>query len=55
MDEFLSVCDELKKEILVDLKETHNMPDEAINWISEMIEYNCKGGKMNRGLSVVHW
>ncbi|KAL0589354.1 hypothetical protein ABG067_002573 [Albugo candida] len=29
------------------------MPQDAIEWIREVMEYNCLGGKLNRGLLVV--
>ncbi len=28
------------------------MPQEALDWVRKMIEYNVKGGKLNRGLTV---
>lgn len=31
------------------------MPQDAIEWIREVMEYNCLGGKLNRGLLVVEW
>ena len=28
------------------------MPQEALDWVKKMIDYNVKGGKLNRGLTV---
>ena len=49
---FTDVFDELVQEltsILVDYK----MPQEAIKWYVDLLNYNTPGGKLNRGLSVV--
>jgi hypothetical protein len=31
----------------------YEMPDEAVQWIDRMIQYNAYGGKMNRGLTTM--
>ena len=36
MVEFITVCDELKKDILADLEQVHKLPREAIEWINEV-------------------
>ncbi|KAF0693350.1 Aste57867_15682 [Aphanomyces stellatus] len=52
--EFVTICHELKDEILDMMKTKYSMPTEAVDWVKEMIEYNCIGGKLNRGISVIH-
>jgi hypothetical protein len=49
---FLEIADRLAAEVLRDFSTTYEMPAEPIKWISDMIEYNVKGGKLNRGLTV---
>lgn len=48
VDEFAGLVEELK-EILV----LYNMPQEAIEWFTNNLNYNTPGGKLNRGLSVI--
>ena len=50
---FNEICDQLTAEILAELKSTYDMPAEAVEWVRRMIEYNVKGGKLNRGLTVI--
>ncbi|OQS04034.1 farnesyl pyrophosphate synthetase [Thraustotheca clavata] len=52
--EFIKVCYELKEEILATMKNKYSMPEEALQWVNEMVDYNCIGGKLNRGISVIH-
>ncbi|CAK4067165.1 unnamed protein product [Aphanomyces euteiches] len=54
IQEFVAVCHELKEEILEMMTKKYSMPTEAVEWVKEVIEYNCVGGKMNRGISVIH-
>ncbi|EQC29141.1 hypothetical protein SDRG_13014 [Saprolegnia diclina VS20] len=54
IDEFIKICYELKEEVLTTMKTKYTMPQEAIDWVNEMIDYNCIGGKLNRGISVIH-
>lgn len=49
---FNEICDRLTREILAELGTTYEMPQEALDWVKKMIEYNVKGGKLNRGLTV---
>lgn len=35
-----------------ELAGAYEMPQEALDWVRKMIEYNVKGGKLNRGLTV---
>ncbi|POM78349.1 Farnesyl pyrophosphate synthetase [Phytophthora palmivora] len=53
-EEFIAVCGKLKLEVLELLRTKHQLPQEALDWVNEMVEYNCIGGKLNRGISVVH-
>jgi hypothetical protein len=49
---FNEICDRLTREILAELATTYEMPQEALDWVKKMIDYNVKGGKLNRGLTV---
>ncbi|KAG1701553.1 hypothetical protein DVH05_010854 [Phytophthora capsici] len=53
-EEFIAVCGKLKLDVLDLLRTKHQLPQEALDWVDEVIEYNCIGGKLNRGISVVH-
>ena len=50
---FVSVCECLIQECTESLDSTHELPQMEQKWIVDMLEYNVKGGKMNRGLMVV--
>ncbi|CAJ1419377.1 unnamed protein product [Effrenium voratum] len=50
---FTQICDSLIKECTQDLSTSHELPPMEKKWIIDMLEYNVKGGKMNRGLMVV--
>ncbi|CAE7565027.1 ERG20 [Symbiodinium natans] len=50
---FESVCECLIQECTASLPSTHELPKMEQKWIVDMLEYNVKGGKMNRGLMVV--
>eukprot|EP00953_Heterococcus_sp_UTEX-ZZ885_P033196 17290-Heterococcus_DN1.PRE.4 len=50
---FAVLCDILIAETLIDLKEEYEGIPEQIDWIARMLEYNVKGGKMNRGIGVI--
>lgn len=50
---FLSVCDMLISEIVAELPVAYDLPERETKWIGDMLQYNVKGGKMNRGLMVV--
>ncbi|CAI5741168.1 unnamed protein product [Hyaloperonospora brassicae] len=52
--EFIAVCTKLKLEMLELLQTKHELPQETLDWLNEVVEYNCSGGKLNRGMSVVH-
>jgi farnesyl diphosphate synthase len=43
----------LADELLAELN-TYNIPKNAYDWLKELLYYTVPGGKMNRGLSVVH-
>ena len=40
--------------LVKEISRRHELNEEARSYVKEMIEYNVQGGKMNRGLSVVH-
>jgi cytochrome b561 len=50
---FAALCDILIAEVLIDLREEYDGIPEQIDWIARMLEYNVKGGKMNRGIGVI--
>ena len=50
---FLKVCDRLIDEIHAELPMMYSLPPRELKWVRDMLEYNTKGGKMNRGLMVV--
>lgn len=50
---FLNICNLLMKEIVAELPVRYDLPASETQWINDMLEYNVKGGKMNRGLMVV--
>ncbi|CAG8489523.1 8274_t:CDS:10 [Paraglomus occultum] len=49
---FNELFDKLQAEFIDEIR-TYQMPDDAIDWITRMINHTVPGGKMNRGLSVV--
>jgi len=52
-ESFLRVCDRLVDEAVDDLPKTHELPKPEVKWIKDMLTYNLRGGKMNRGMMVV--
>mmetsp|Transcript_44980 Transcript_44980/g.137377 ORF Transcript_44980/g.137377 Transcript_44980/m.137377 type:complete len:422 (-) Transcript_44980:410-1675(-) len=50
---FLKICDMLIAEITAELPTHYDLPPRETKWLNDMLEYNTKGGKMNRGLMVV--
>lgn len=52
LKEFLTTFDVLAAEVLSDVAQCE-MPSEAQKWVTDNLQYNVPGGKMNRGLSVV--
>lgn len=50
---FKKICDMLIAEITAELPSHYDLPPRETKWIEDMLEYNTKGGKMNRGLMVV--
>lgn len=52
-ESFVAVCDRLIDEAVADLPGSFEMPPSEVKWVRDMLEYNVKGGKMNRGLMVV--
>lgn len=50
---FLQLFDQLVDEIQEDMIE-YGMPVDATNHMKRVMEYNVPGGKLNRGLTVVH-
>lgn len=53
LQSFERVCDCLISEVVAELPKTCEMPVVEVGKIKKMLEYNTKGGKMNRGLMVV--
>eukprot|EP00753_Platysulcus_tardus_P013192 PLAT3638.1.p1 GENE.PLAT3638.1~~PLAT3638.1.p1 ORF type:complete len:369 (-),score=213.05 PLAT3638.1:88-1194(-) len=52
--EFLETFETLRDQVLEPLATEYEMPESAVAWIREMIDYTVPGGKMNRGLTVIH-
>jgi len=50
---FMKVNDMLMAEVLEELPFLYEMPPNEVEWVKNMLSYNVKGGKMNRGLMVV--
>jgi len=51
---FLKVCEMLISELVThELPLKYDLPPKETQWIKEMLDYNVKGGKMNRGMMVV--
>lgn len=50
---FLGVCDMLIDEVCGELPGGYEMPPREVAWVRRMLEYNVRGGKMNRGLMVL--
>lgn len=53
VNSFVQICESLIEECTRDLPKTHEIPEMEQKWIVDMLEYNVKGGKMNRGLMVI--
>jgi len=51
-EKFLAMYPMLRDEMLTHMK-GNEMPEEALAWCKEMMDYNVPGGKLNRGLTVV--
>jgi len=51
--EFTSIYNSLYNEVMRDLPKM-GLPNHAKEWIKELMNYNVVGGKMNRGLTVLH-
>lgn len=52
-ESFLAICDMLIDEICAELTPGYEMPEPEVAWVRRMLNYNVRGGKMNRGLMVV--
>mmetsp|Transcript_60504 Transcript_60504/g.131082 ORF Transcript_60504/g.131082 Transcript_60504/m.131082 type:complete len:430 (+) Transcript_60504:63-1352(+) len=50
---FMRICDLLVDEAIAELPTMCEMPASEVKWVKDMLDYNVKGGKMNRGLTVV--
>lgn len=52
-EQFLALFAELRDELLADMAAV-GMPTDFIAGVKELLDYNVPGGKLNRGLTVVH-
>jgi len=52
-ESFMKVGDYLVSEAVAELPGSFEMPEKEVAWVRRMLDYNVKGGKMNRGLMVV--
>jgi farnesyl diphosphate synthase len=50
---FELLFDRFCDEIIADLPTIYEMPDEAVEWVKNMLQYTVAGGKMNRGLAAM--
>ena len=50
----LDVFDVLVDDAVQSLKTRHELPKPAVEWLDRMMRYTVPGGKLNRGLAVVH-
>jgi farnesyl diphosphate synthase len=48
------VYEELRNEITDKVIPLYGLPKEVEEWTKEMLDYTVPGGKLNRGLTVVH-
>ena len=51
-DRFMAVYPMLRDEMIAHM-ESHNLGQEALDWVQEMMDYTVPGGKLNRGTTVV--
>ena len=51
---FLEVYAELRREMADEILPGYKLPTEVGAYQAELMDYNVPGGKLNRGLSVVH-
>eukprot|EP01095_Lingulamoeba_sp_RSL-Kostka_P009542 TRINITY_DN3317_c1_g6_i1.p1 TRINITY_DN3317_c1_g6~~TRINITY_DN3317_c1_g6_i1.p1 ORF type:complete len:357 (-),score=125.95 TRINITY_DN3317_c1_g6_i1:85-1155(-) len=52
--EFEEIFTTIAEEVISELVPNFEMPESAVNWCKELVNGTVTGGKMNRGLSVVH-
>ena len=50
---FLELFGELRDEVLADMRAA-DMPADFVAGVAELLNYNVPGGKLTRGLTVVH-
>ncbi len=50
---FANAFDRVAAGILKSLQDSHQLSEEALQWVKEMMYYTVPGGKMNRGVSVI--
>jgi farnesyl diphosphate synthase len=48
-----SILSRFCDEIVADLPTVYEMPEEAVQWVDDMLKYTVAGGKMNRGLAAM--
>jgi hypothetical protein len=51
---FLSVYATLTEFLMGELKERYEVPADGAAWVRRMMDYTVPGGKLNRGLTVLH-
>ena len=51
---FLEVYADLRREMVDEILPGYGLPAEVSAYQAEVMDYNVPGGKLNRGLSVVH-
>jgi farnesyl diphosphate synthase len=53
LEQFLCLYPMLRKDIVTELCQEHELQSEALDWITDMMDYNVPGGKLNRGTTVL--
>ena len=51
---FLEVYKTLTAFLISELKERYEVPADGEAWVARMMDYTVPGGKLNRGLTVLH-
>lgn len=52
-EKFMCLFPVLRDSIATHMATNHEMPTEAVDWVVEMMNYTCPGGKLNRGMTVL--
>lgn len=53
-DEFLAMFKGISDELTTGTMPAYEMPKDAVEWVQRALDYTVPGGKLNRGMTVVH-